>query len=457
MEAINFEDYIQRQEAYAAKMQAEQGEQREKYEELGIKHASISYLTEYLDNPMIWFIKRIMKVKSRFPMYSAYRGKAVEAATSMAILTRDSDQKIDFQDMARKHYQLQVIQSVYRNYPENLLPIGNGKFFDIEKESIKFANCDRETFTQRMFLMIEALWKKIPEDEKANYPEFIDPTHKEHEKFKTKVLAEYDMLELLDDSIKYFSQFDEQILMQKRIEQICYGLTIPMIGYTDYEIKDVGFDQKTKKRSMFPESVEEFREDKQGKWFNEKRQIAFYSKTRKKPFRLVMFSPVSKSYLELKAKYDLILSLAKQGVKPFLSEEEKAANKKAKLKVDTIKDVYKDMTGKGTTDKFVEKVLFGAPLEEQKTMIELELTPEEVEQYDKWNYVAAQSIDRIIKGLQSGNAIEDLKYLCVSTPNGKYGKPDPDMCRAIKDIYGLDVTPDDDEEEKEGENFAQAE
>ena len=385
----------------------------QKLDLMELERFSISSLNLFRTNRISWYLRYILNFKSVYPMQSAWRGQAIEGAINNYIdkaragKTSDENELIDY---AIHDYQSRILTSLFKIYPKTL----DG--FDLDKMVILLKGKSKDEFPSILKTIVEGHFTINKSLEVL--PEFLIPESEEYFKFLKKSEKQYDLIiEATSGLYEYFKTLPiEEVRKQGKISANNYDIPIPTIGYFDYEFPDFGIDLKSCDPVTFPKKWDDVS-------LSYKCQSAFYSKTLKKPWKIVYGSRLSKD----SKKENEILSIFKSGIP-----------------LDKIAQVFKEKTGSGTTKPTIEKILNntlqGTTIDNwdpKKPIAIFDLPENEIEHYDNINKFTAKSILMAIESSRKNSLEEDMKYFCLSDTEHMFISPDE--AEIIKKTYGFTI------------------
>lgn len=408
----------------AAKEGKKQRLQLSKFEEAGIERFSPSSFNAFRTNRITWALRYIFEHKSRYWMFSAYRGNVIENEIK-SFLSNEKEKSIE-----------EHIQSAIENYHHaiisNLFKENGGVYDktigDFNKDALA-TKLKSVTIDKFPAMVADILRTHNKLNSHISLPAFTNPDDEDFKKQLTKMEKEYILIRQgITEGIKYFAQIKGQdIKMQQRLECMAYDLVIPTIAYSDFETKEFIYELKTVAPAKFPKDFSKIS-------LGHKTQAAFNSKYRKKVTKLIYVSSISESVIDQYHKDSFILESAKLG-----------------LSASQIFETYKSPRGGKTTKAYAEKKIteFLAPdfkgLEKPEAIRVFDFTLKDAERFDKVNYVCAQAINTLFEKANKNSFTQDIKFLCWSDPEGML--VDKDQKEAIEKIWGIELQESEEESE----------
>lgn len=390
--------------------------QLSKFENADLERFSPSSYNAFMDNRMLWALRYIFKIKSRYPMFSAFRGNVIEQQIKN-FLQADKPWTIE-------EYVQEAIEMYHHMIIMNLFQKGlyeyTARGFNVESLGTMLKGTDKEKFPS-VVESILVTHNKL--NSHVSLPAFTNPEDEDFGKYLKKLQKEYALIKQgVKEGINYFSILKgKKIAYQRRIEVMAYGLVIPTIAYSDFENDDdkIIYELKTVSAQKFPKEFKKIS-------LPHKTQAAFNTKYRKRETKLIYITNVSEKALKDFHKDSFIFESGKQG-----------------LDAQTIFKSYTSPSGGGTTKKYVEEYLvsmtlpdFSAPVE-PKPLVEYTFTLEDSERYDKVNYMNAQAINTIFEKSRKEHFENDIKVFCAGNPESMF--VDKDQKEAIEKIWGIEL------------------
>lgn len=407
----------------AAKEGKKQRLQLSKFEEAGIERFSPSSFNAFRTNRITWALRYIFEHKSRYWMFSAYRGNVIENEIK-SFLSNEKEKSIEEHiQSAIENYHHAIISNLFKD---------NGGVYNVT--SSKFDKDALATALKKIkvdkfpAMVADILRSHNKLNSHLSLPAFTNPDDEDFKKQLTKMEKEYILIRQgITEGIKYFSQIKgKEIKMQQRLEVMAYDLVIPTIAYSDFETKEFIYELKTVAPAKFPKDFSKIP-------LGHKTQAAFNSKYRKKVTKLIYVSSISEA-VQLKFHKDsYIYESAKSG-----------------MSAKDIYQTYRTPTGGETTLKYVNEFIakMQAPDSVAPSLPEairvFDFTLKDAERFDKVNYVCAQAINTLFEKANKNNFTQDIKFLCWSDPEGML--VDKDQKEAIQNIWGIELQETEEEE-----------
>jgi hypothetical protein len=408
----------------AEKVGKKQRLQLSKFEEAGIERFSPSSFNAFRTNRITWALRYIFEHKSRYWMFSAYRGNVIENEIK-SFLSNEKEKSIEEHiQSAIENYHHAIISNLFKD---------NGGVYDktiggFDKDALA-AKLKTVTVDKFPAMVADILRTHNKLNSHLNLPAFTNPDDEDFKKQLIKMEKEYILISQgVTEGIKYFSQFKgQEIKMQQRLECMAYDLVIPTIAYSDFETKEFIYELKTVAPAKFPKDFSEIS-------LGHKTQAAFNSKYRNKVTKLIYVSSISESVKLKFHKDSYIYESAKIGM--------------------SVEDIFKSYrtpddgkTTKNYVSEFIAKMQapdFVAPSLPEAIRV-FDFTLKDAERFDKVNYVCAQAINTLFEKANKNNFTQDIKFLCWSDPEGML--VDKDQKEAIQSIWGIELQESEEESE----------
>ncbi|PJZ87015.1 hypothetical protein [Leptospira levettii] len=372
--------------------------------DVDIERFSISSFNAFRRNRFTWYLRYIADFKSRWPMEGAWRGNAIESAVMRSLMdpVKDSLTMEKLVSDAINVYQREVVSHLLKVYPHGL-----EHFTDEKIEQLMMA-MDKTQFPLALKSIVDVLYKhNINED----LPEYVIPDSEDYSKYLKKVEKQYPLIEsAVPYAVEYFKSIPGVPNYQTRLLHHGFELGIPVLGFTDFEYTEFGIDLKTS--GSIPKKWEDVSLDN-------KCQAAFYSVHQKKPWKIVYVGKLNQDQI----KENLITKLYNDG----LSSKE-------------ILVRYKNLTGTGTTEPTVSKILDVTTKpgwEIHKPIKEFILPESETAELNEINRFTGMSILQCLKSSRRDNLLDDMKYFCVGDLDHMF--LDKDQSREISKVWGFNL------------------
>lgn len=370
--------------------------------DIDIERFSISSFNAFRRNRFTWYLRYVADFKSRWPMEGAWRGNAIESAVMRSLMDplKSTLTMNKLVSDAINVYQREVVSHLLRVFPKGL-----ENFSDEKIEQLMMA-MDMVQFPQVLKSIVDVLYK-LNEDQ--NLPEYVIPDSEDYLKYLKKVEKQYALIEsAVPYAVEYFKVIPGIPNYQTRLLYDGFNLGLPVLGFTDFEYPEFGIDLKTS--GSIPKKWEDVSLDN-------KCQAAFYSVHQKKPWKIVYVGKLNQDQI----KENLITKLHQEG----LSSKE-------------IMVKYKEITGTGTTEPTITKILdvtTKPTWEIHKPLKEFELPESEISELNEINRFTGLSILQCLKASRRDHLLDDMKYFCVGDLDHMF--LDKDQAREISKIWGF--------------------
>ncbi|TGL35581.1 hypothetical protein [Leptospira perdikensis] len=372
--------------------------------DIDIERFSISSFNAFRRNRFTWYLRYVADFKSRWPMEGAWRGNAIESAVMRSLMdpVKESLTMEKLVGDAINVYQREVVSHLLHVFPKGL-----ENFSDEKIEKIMMA-MDKTQFPQVLKTIVDVLYKLNMDED---LPEYVFPESEDYSKYLKKVEKQYSLIEsAVPYAVEYFKSIPGTPNYQTRLLYHGFKLGLPVIGFTDFEYTEFGIDLKTS--GSIPKKWEDVSLDY-------KCQAAFYSVHQKKPWKIVYVGKLNQDQI----KENLITKLHHEG----LSSKE-------------IMVRYKEITGSGTTEPTVSKILdvtSKPDWEPHKPLKEFLLPESETAELNEINRFTGLSILQCLKSSRRDNLLDDMKYFCIGDLDHIF--LDKDQSREIAKVWGFKV------------------